>query len=86
MMDLLGKIRRKQDTAVDSYGAPGGGKSMLISAVTVVVLLFSWWLATKLVLVKPLFLPSPAMVFAKFEKIACTGYYLQEFRVFVVQA
>lgn len=86
MMDLLGKIRRKQDTAVDSYGAPGGGKSMLISAVTVVILLFSWWLATKLVLVKPLFLPSPEMVFAKFEKIACTGYYFQEFWVFLGMA
>jgi taurine transport system permease protein len=86
MMDLFSKIWRKQETAVDSYGAPGGGKSMLISAVTVFVLLFSWWLATKLVLVKPLFLPSPAMVFAKFEKIACTGYYIQEFWVFLGMA
>jgi taurine transport system permease protein len=80
-MDLFGIIRRKQDSAVDSFGAPGGGKSMLISAVTVVILLFSWWLVTKLALVKPLFLPSPADVFAKFEKIACTRYYLEDIRV-----
>ncbi len=86
MMDLFRKIWAKPDAAVDSYGAPGGGKSMLISAVTVVILLFSWWLVTKLALVKPLFLPSPGMVFAKFEKIACTGFYYQEIRVFLGMA
>jgi len=82
MMDLFTKSRKKPDSAVDSFGAPGGGKSMMISAVTVVILLFSWWLVTKLALVKPLFLPSPADVFGKFEKIACTRFYLEEIWVY----
>ncbi len=83
MMDLLGMFRSKQDKGVDTFGAPGAGKSLMISAVTVVILLFSWWLVTRLALIKPLFLPSPAAVIAKFEKIACTRYYLEELWVFL---
>jgi len=83
-MDILGRFRRKkQDAPVDSYGAPGSGKSTLISAVTIVILLFSWWLVTRLGLIKPLFLPEPMQVIAKFEKIACTRHYLEELWVYL---
>ena len=69
---------RRTPQVVDHYGAPGSGKSTLISVVTIVVLFGSWWLVTSLGLIKPLFVPSPAMVFAKFNKIACTAYYWEQ--------
>jgi taurine transport system permease protein len=73
---------REQQT-MDPYGAPGSGRSTFISVVTIAVILFSWWLVTYLELVRPLFLPSPEMVIAKFNKIACTGYYFDKLLVFI---
>ena len=58
----------------DSYGAPGQGSSLAISAVTVVVLLFLWWLVTALGLMKPLFLPSPQAVLQRFFKVMNEGF------------
>jgi len=75
--------RRAAAQAVDQYGAPGSGNSMLISAATIAVLLGAWWLITQLGLIKPLFVPSPEMVIAKFNKIACTEHYLERLLVFV---
>ena len=73
-MDLL-KSFRNHEAPKDPYGAPGSGNSTLISSVTILALLFAWWLATQLELVRPLFLPSPELVFAKFMKISCLEYY-----------
>ena len=56
---------------------------MLISFITIMVILFGWWLVTYLELIRPLFLPSPELVFAKFKKIACTDYYFEKFMVFI---
>jgi len=73
---MIGNIfsaRRSQ--VVDHYGAPGSGSSTLISSFTIVVLLGGWWAATHFGLVKPLFVPSPELVFSKFNKIACTAHY-----------
>jgi taurine transport system permease protein len=67
----------------DPYGAPGTGKSTLISAVTIVVILGTWWLVTELELLRPLFLPPPGLVFAKFLKIACYDHYMEGLQVFV---
>lgn len=61
----------------DPYGQPGTGKSSHISVATIVAILLAWWLATHLELVKPLFLPSPEMVFSKFLRISCLEYYWQ---------
>lgn len=58
----------------DSYGAPGQGSSLAISAVTVVALLFLWWLVTALGLMKPLFLPSPQAVLQRFFKVMNEGF------------
>lgn len=81
-MKLPWGSRKNEIAAVESYGVPGGGKSTLISIGTIVALLFAWWFITKLGVIKPLFLPSPADVIAKFEKIGCIGHYMQQISVF----
>ena len=58
----------------DSYGAPGQGSSLAISAVTVVALLFLWWLVTALGLMKPLFLPAPQAVLQRFVRVMNEGF------------
>ena len=78
MAAILDVFRRRSPQAVDQYGAPGRGKSTAISAVTIVVILGAWWIITQLELIRPLFLPSPEMVIAKFNKIACTGFYFEK--------
>lgn len=67
----------------DPYGAPGTGQSTMISALTIAAILGGWWLVTDLHLVKPLFVPSPSLVFSKFLKIACTDHYAQQSLVFI---
>ena len=79
-MNLWIFSRRKQQ-AVDQYGAPGRGNSTLISAVTIVAILGGWWIVTHLELIRPLFLPSPELVISKFNRIACTDYYLEKLLV-----
>ena len=48
------------------FKVPGEGSSVGISVGTVVVLMLLWWLVTRLGLIKPLFLPSPAAVWQQF--------------------
>ncbi len=74
--------RRKTET-VDQYGVPGRGNSTAISVATIVLILGGWWVATRLELIRPLFLPSPEMVISKFNKIACTNYYFEQLLVAV---
>jgi len=52
-------------TRTSRFSTPGEGSSTLISAVTVVVLLALWWLASHLRWVPPLFLPTPEIVFER---------------------
>ncbi len=79
----LSRIFGNGEEAKDPYGAPGTGKSTLISLVTIVVILGAWWLVTELKLIRPLFLPSPGLVFSKFLKIACYDHYMESFLVWV---
>ena len=58
----------------EQFGAPGQGKNTLISTVTVIVLLLLWVVVTETGLVKPLFLPSPRAVFAKFILVSTEGF------------
>ncbi len=67
----------------DPFGAPGTGKSTMISVVTIICILLGWWLATQAQLVRPLFLPSPELVFAKFIKISCWNHYSESLLVFL---
>ncbi len=76
-------IFRKEQPTKDPYGAPGTGKSSMISALTIVALLGGWWLVTELQLVRPLFVPSPSLVFSKFLKIACYDHYTQQLLVYI---
>ncbi len=72
---------RNDKGMTDPYGAPGTGKSTLISVVTITTLLFAWWLVTDLELIRPLFVPSPELVFAKFMKISCFDHYWESLAV-----
>jgi taurine transport system permease protein len=74
---------RDAEPAKDPYWAPGTGKSTMISIVTIIGILLAWWLATQFELVRPLFLPSPELVFAKFIKISCWNHYSESFLVFL---
>ena len=75
-MELLGWFRNDTETS-EVYGAPGSGKSTLISVVTIVSIFFVWWLVTELELIGALFLPPPGLVWAKFIKISCFDHYLE---------
>ena len=72
---------RRRPRPVEQYGAPGRGSGTAISALTIVVILGGWWLVTQLGLVRPLFLPAPGMVIAKFLKIACAEHYFERLAV-----
>ena len=74
---------QKKAAVIDSYGAPGQGKSGLISVVTVSGILIFWWIATHYEWVPPLFLPSPYIVWQKFLLISCAPTYWQEFQNFL---
>jgi taurine transport system permease protein len=56
------------------YGVPGQGNTFWLSVGSVAVLLFIWWLVTALGLVKPLFVPAPQAVLAKFVQIWNEGF------------
>lgn len=64
MLEKTTKIRSVKPGQV--FGAPGNGRSGLISFCTTCVLILLWFLVTELGWVKPLFLPSPLAVWDKF--------------------
>jgi taurine transport system permease protein len=71
----LGRLLRQGPARPgDSYGAPGQGSSTAVSVVTVVALLFLWWLVTTLGLIKPLFLPAPQDVVRRFARVMEEGF------------
>ncbi len=51
---------------VSGYSVPGEGSSTLIAAVTVIVLLVLWWVATHNGWIRDLFLPTPERIIASF--------------------
>ena len=58
----------------ETYGVPGYGDTMILSFVTIVVLIGIWWAVTALGLVKPLFVPSPVAIVAKFFDTMQNGF------------
>jgi len=71
MLDRL--MRARPARAGTSYGAPGAGSSALISLATALILIGLWFLITGMGWVKPLFLPSPGAVWAKFMQSLTEG-------------
>lgn len=56
------------------YGVPGQGNTTWLSVLSMAAILFLWWLVTTMGWVKPLFLPSPQAVWAKFLDIWANGF------------
>lgn len=58
---------------ISSYGVPGEGNIIKINIITVIIILFIWYISTKLGIIKPLFLPSPQVIWDKFIALAFQG-------------
>jgi taurine transport system permease protein len=72
---LLNRMSRARPTRPgEIYGVPGQGDTVLLSMVTIGLLIALWWAATALGWVKPLFVPSPQAIFAKFTDILANGF------------
>lgn len=72
---FLARLARARPTRPgEIYGVPGQGNTFWLSVASVAVMLFVWWLVTTLGLVKPLFVPSPQLVLAKFGQIWREGF------------
>lgn len=72
---LLARMSRARPTRPgEIYGVPGQGNTFWLSAASVLVMLFVWWLVTALGLVKPLFVPAPQVVLEKFGQIWREGF------------
>ena len=56
------------------YGVPGQGSSPWLSVASIATLIFAWWLVTAMGLVKPLFVPSPGAIVAKFLDVWQDGF------------
>jgi taurine transport system permease protein len=58
----------------ETYGVPGQGDTMWLSVVSILGIIFVWWLFTFMGWVKPLFLPSPQAVLKKFFDVWNNGF------------
>jgi taurine transport system permease protein len=72
---LVARISKERPTRPgEIYGVPGSGDTLALSAVTITLLLFVWWLVTAMGWVKPLFVPSPQAIVDKFFTIWHHGF------------
>ncbi|NPT35814.1 ABC transporter permease subunit [Paraburkholderia xenovorans] len=67
-------LAKKPARPGDTFGVPGQGSSVATSLVTVAAFIGLWFTATNLHWIKPLFLPSPQAVYAKFIFVATEGF------------
>jgi taurine transport system permease protein len=58
----------------ETYGVPGQGDTMWLSVLSILGIIFVWWLFTFMGWVKPLFLPSPQAVLNKFFAVWNNGF------------
>ncbi|MGL6211229.1 MAG: ABC transporter permease subunit [Paracoccaceae bacterium] len=58
----------------ETYGVPGQGDTLWLSLLSIVGIVFVWWLVTTMGWVKPLFLPSPQAVLGKFVQVWNEGF------------
>ncbi len=72
---LLSSLMKARATKPgETYGVPGQGDTMWLSVLSILAIIFVWWLFTFMGWVKPLFLPSPQAVFYKFIQIWNEGF------------
>ncbi|WP_168789713.1 ABC transporter permease subunit [Paraburkholderia aromaticivorans] len=67
-------LAKKPARPGDTFGVPGQGSSVVTSLITVAAFIALWFAATNLHWIKPLFLPSPQAVYAKFIYVATEGF------------
>jgi taurine transport system permease protein len=58
----------------ETYGVPGQGDTLWLSVLSILAIIFIWWLFTTMGWVKPLFLPSPQAVLRKFVQVWNEGF------------
>jgi taurine transport system permease protein len=68
----LGKDRATKPG--ETYGVPGQGDTLWLSVLSIFGIIFVWWLVTTMGWVKPMFLPSPQAVLAKFFNVWQNGF------------
>jgi taurine transport system permease protein len=68
----LGKDRATKPG--ETYGVPGQGDTLWLSVLSILGIIFVWWLVTTMGWVKPMFLPSPQAVLAKFVNVWQNGF------------
>lgn len=69
------RVRRARATRPGQiYGVPGQGGTRMLSVLSVLAIIFVWWLVTTMGWVKPLFLPSPQAVLKKFFDVWTNGF------------
>ena len=72
---LIARMSRARPTKPgEIYGVPGQGNTLWLSACSILLFFFVWWLVTAMGWVKPLFVPSPAAIVTKFVDIWSGGY------------
>jgi taurine transport system permease protein len=58
----------------ETYGVPGQGDTLWLSVLSILGIIFVWWLFTFMGWVKPMFLPSPQAVLGKFVQVWNEGF------------
>ncbi len=72
---LFARLARARPTKPgEIYGVPGQGNTLWLSAGSIVLFFFVWWLVTFMGWVKPLFVPPPMAIVTKFFTIWDTGF------------
>ncbi|QBY01398.1 ABC transporter permease subunit [Rhodophyticola sp. CCM32] len=72
---IFGRIARARPTKPgETYGVPGQGDTLWLSLGSIAFLIFIWWLVTAMGWVRPLFVPSPGAVIAKFADVWQNGF------------
>ena len=66
MFSNMNWLSKRSAKPIEVFGAPGQGRSLLISFISAFGLLLMWQVVTSFGWVKPLFLPSPEAVFNRF--------------------
>lgn len=67
-------MRARATKPGETYGVPGQGDTLWLSVLSILGIIFVWWLFTFMGWVKPLFLPSPQAVLAKFIQVWNEGF------------